>query len=95
MKDGVTLASSSKDRTVKFWNTETGDNVSTINLYNNKLQALCSLDDGNVAIATDNIIKIYNPATAELVKGLQGHTKTIQAMVNPLNTKKKSRLKNL
>jgi WD40 repeat protein len=81
MADGATLASTSKDRTVRFWDVETGETINSLNLYNNKLHAIAGLDDGTCAIAIDNMIKIYNPKTLELVKGLQGHTKTIQCMV--------------
>ena len=77
LNDGTTLASTSKDRSLKFWDLDTGEPISTVNLYNNKLQAVAGLDDGNVAVSVDNVIKIYNPKTGELVKGLQGHTKTI------------------
>lgn len=64
------MASASKDRTVKFWDMETGENTNTLNLYNNKLHGLAGLDDGNVAVAVDNQIRIYNPKTMELAKSL-------------------------
>ena len=76
------LVTSSKDRTVRIWDIETGDVMNTIPMYNQKIFSLVQLPgkNGLLAISSGNMIKFYNPVNSQFEKALQGHSKTIYTM---------------
>jgi WD40 repeat protein len=66
--------------TVKFWDPETHLCKSTTVIHDKNLNAICTMPDGSIAIAKDNVIKFYNYEKDEFEKALTGHTKTIFAL---------------
>lgn len=79
MNDG-TLVSASKDKTVRFWDTETHVCKGSLMLHDKNLHAIECMPNGNLAIAKDNLIRIYNPSKEEFEKNLTGHVKTIYCL---------------
>ncbi len=59
IKDG-TLASSSKDKTVRLWDTDKNEPIKAIAFHNKNLNSICTMPDGKMAVAVDNLIKFYN-----------------------------------
>lgn len=80
LNDG-TIVSSSKDRSLKFWNPDTLECKQTLPLYNKNLNALTPLPGGLLAVAVENIIKIYNPQQGDFDKSIAGHSKNILTML--------------
>lgn len=60
LKDG-TLVSTSKDKTVRFWDTETHLSKDVLQMKSKNLFATTTLPNGNLVVAEDTVIKIYNP----------------------------------
>ena len=76
IKDG-TLASSSKDKTVRLWDTDKHEPIKAIPFHNKNLNSICTMPDGKLAVAVDNLIKFYNLQKEEVDKNLTGHVKPI------------------
>ena len=72
--------SASKDKTVRFWDTDTHSCKSTLCLQDKNLNSVSCMPNGQLVIAKDNQIKFYNHLKEELdSKTLTGHNKTIYA----------------
>ena len=81
-----TLVTSSKDRTLKFWDMENFKLKYSKNLNTPELNAIETISsgplNGQLAIACDNLIKIFNPKSGEIEMTLPGHTKTINTLLS-------------
>ena len=80
LNDG-TIVSSSKDRSLKFWNPETLECRQTLPLFNRNLNALAPMPGGLLAVAVENIIKVYNLQQGDFEKSIAGHSKNILTML--------------
>src|SRR5207248_3347147 len=73
--DGRTLATASKDATVKLWNVSAGAAPMTLH-HPQRVNGVAFSPDGS-ALATaddDTLVRIWNPETGELVESLRGHS---------------------
>jgi WD40 repeat protein len=79
LPDG-TLCSSSKDKTVRTWDVEAHQPKEVIPFHNKNLNAMCTMPDGKLAVAVENLIKFYNVQKEEIEKTLTGHVKPIMCL---------------
>ena len=73
--DGFTVASGSADRSIKLWNTRTGELGHTLNSHLASVLCLTVLRDG-VALASgsaDWTVKVWCSATGQLYHTMSGH----------------------
>jgi WD40 repeat protein len=72
--DGTTLASGSLDKTIKVWNTKTGDSDSTLK-GDSGIMCVSFSPNSNILAAGDSgfNIRLYDLATGELKSTLSGH----------------------
>jgi WD40 repeat protein len=68
--DNNTLASSSRDRTVKLWNLATGDEMITLRGHRRRVRSVAfSTDSSTLASASDdNVVKLLRAASIEEVR---------------------------
>lgn len=59
LNDG-TLCSSSKDKGVRTWDVINHKAKDLIPFHNKNLNAICTMPDGKLAVAVENLIKFYN-----------------------------------
>ncbi|KAJ3141984.1 hypothetical protein HK100_004465 [Physocladia obscura] len=82
--DGKLIVSASKDKTIKVWNSTTGECVSTIFTDHKSWinQVAISDDDDVVASASsDMTVKVWRIATGECILTLVGHTDIVSSVV--------------
>ena len=76
--DSSLLASGSHDGTVRVWDVETGQALSTYEEHQGRVQAVVFLSNDSIASAgADKLIRIWQPITRETITELTGHTDTI------------------
>jgi WD40 repeat protein len=70
------LISVSNDRTIKFWNIQTGTCLRTIATgHGDNVIGVCKIDDNTIASSSDDsIIKLWNIQTGIEIRSLHGHT---------------------
>jgi TIR domain/WD domain, G-beta repeat len=87
--DGKTVVSSSDDKTVKVWNLETGELVSTFNgsyaqiLFPNVVLAAATSYNGQISVSgggDDKTVKVWNLETGELLRTFTGHNREVRGV---------------
>ncbi|UCG01633.1 MAG: serine hydrolase [Candidatus Heimdallarchaeota archaeon] len=80
--DSRILVSSSRDRTIKFWNTSTGDELrELVNHTDNVLDVAFSVDGKILASASkDETVKLWDTVTGILMNTLEGHEEVVQSV---------------
>ena len=77
--DGKTLASASADRSIKLWNTATGESLRTIEGHIDNVLAVAFSPDGKALASgsSDKTVRLWNAATGDEVGLLDGHTEAV------------------
>ncbi len=86
--EGKTLATGSKDKTIKIWDIKNGSKFETQRKHKGEIQALVFSADGKNLISgsADTAVKIWDPKTGRLLKTLDGHSGPVHALdVSPDN----------
>ena len=79
--DGTTLASASRDSTIKVWNLATKENIATLRHTHSILSVAFSPDGTTFALgAPDSTIKLWDIATKENIATLEGHTHRVRSV---------------
>jgi WD40 repeat protein/uncharacterized caspase-like protein/energy-coupling factor transporter ATP-binding protein EcfA2 len=80
--DGLFLASSSEDKTIKLWNLETGVLVKTLLGHQSRVTTILFRPDGGILASgsADKTIKLWAMPSGELVETLKGHTDEIATL---------------
>ncbi len=77
--DGKTLITPSKDRGVKFWNSQTGAPIAMVEGHTDGVNSLQFSKDGKSAVtgSHDQTAKVWDYATGTLKTNLHGHTSAV------------------
>ena len=77
--DGKTLASGSRDATIKIWNVATGQEIRTLKGHSDWVHSVAFTPDGKTLASgsSDKTIKIWNVATGEEIRTLKAHSDRI------------------
>lgn len=80
--DGTWIATASADRTVRIWDTATGETTATLLGHRGSVQALAVSTDGTrlASASADRTVRIWDPATGECTATLTGHTGQVQVV---------------
>ena len=81
--DGATLASGSRDKTVRLWDTETGELKRTLTGHTEDIVGVAFSPDG-VMLASgswDKTVRLWDTETGELKRTLTGHTDRVEGVV--------------
>ncbi|MBE9201855.1 AAA-like domain-containing protein [Nodularia sp. LEGE 06071] len=73
--DGKTLASASRDHTIKLWHRDTGQLISTLEGHGELVISVVFSPDGKILASAswDNTIKLWHRDTGQLISTLEGH----------------------
>ncbi|MCX7427696.1 MAG: SUMF1/EgtB/PvdO family nonheme iron enzyme [Planctomycetia bacterium] len=77
--DGRTLASGSKDRTIRLWDMNTGKNTATLNGHTHEVHSVAFSPDGKTLASgsQDATVRLWAVATGENTRTFKGHTRGI------------------
>ena len=80
--DGKTLASGSRDNTIKFWNVETRAEIHTLSGHTSSVESVSFSDDGKTLASGsyDKTIKLWNVETGAEIRTLSRHTGSVSSV---------------
>ena len=80
--DGTKLASGSKDKTVRLWDTNTGEELAILQKHTGWISALVFSPDGKTIASgsTDKTVNLWDTDTGELIVTFNGHLNGIVAL---------------
>ncbi|MDE0399854.1 MAG: WD40 repeat domain-containing protein [Candidatus Poribacteria bacterium] len=80
--DGTKLASGSKDKTVRLWDTDTNEELAILHKHTGWINALAFSSDGKILASgsTDKTVNLWNTDTGELIVTFTGHLNGIVAL---------------
>ena len=80
--DGTRLASGSKDKTVRLWDTDTNEELTILQKHTGWINALAFSSDGKrlASGSTDKTMNLWDTDTGELIATLTGHLNGIVAL---------------
>ena len=75
-------SSGSWDRTVRLWDTETGQLIHTLEGHTSRVNAIAFSPDGKQILSGshDNTVRLWNTESGQLIHTLEGHTNTVNAI---------------
>jgi WD40 repeat protein len=81
MKNSNRIITGSRDKTIKIWNIENGDCLTTLMGHSNMISSLILISDTKLASAGwDNLIKIWDLNTNKCIRTYKGHDKWVECL---------------
>ncbi|KAJ6039588.1 hypothetical protein N7444_008493 [Penicillium canescens] len=82
-QDGSRLASASSDKTVRIWDTATGQCTSTLEGHSDMVLLIAWSQGGSrlASASSDNTVRIWDPATGQCASSLEGHSNMVHSIV--------------
>ncbi|RNA02788.1 serine threonine kinase [Brachionus plicatilis] len=81
--DQNTIASGSKDKTIKIWNIRYSEYIKTLKGHTDCVRCLLSINQNTLASGSwDATIKIWNIQNSECIKTLTGHTNSVLCLLS-------------
>ncbi len=82
-QDGLTLASSGDDRTVKLWSFQTGQLLSSLSGHSKGVESIAISRDGQTVVSggIDGTVKLWDLKKGQLLRTLTGHKGGVTAVV--------------
>ena len=77
--DGTTLATGSRDDTVRLWNADTGTHLRTLSGHTDRINSVSFSPDGTTLAtgSSDRTIRLWNADTGTHLRTLSGHTGSV------------------
>ncbi|KAJ6020943.1 hypothetical protein N7540_006447 [Penicillium herquei] len=80
--DGQIIASGLEDKTIKLWETRTGQELQTLHGHSDCVQSVAFSPDGQLVASgsSDGSIKLWDSKTGQELRTLQGHSEWVQSV---------------
>ena len=77
--DGRTLASGSRDGTIRLWNVVTGETIATLEGYTSWVRSVAYSPGGTMLASgsVDGTVRLWDVSTGETIATLEGHTEPV------------------
>ena len=77
--DGKTLASGSRDKTIKLWDAHGGETLRTLEGHTSLVRSVAFAPDGQTLASSsiDETIKLWDARSGEVLRTLEGHTDSV------------------
>ncbi|NEP29186.1 tetratricopeptide repeat protein, partial [Moorena sp. SIO3I6] len=81
-RDGKQILSGSNDRTVRLWDTESGQLIHTLQGHTRAVSNIAFSPDGKQIVSSswDKTVRLWDTETGQLIHPLQGHTSYVDAI---------------
>lgn len=80
--DGKRIASAGADKTIKIWDTSTGDKLLTIPAHSKSIRTVAFSPDGQIlaSASADKTIKLWDAETGRVLRTLTGHSDEVRSV---------------
>ena len=80
--DGKTIATGSKDKTIKLWEATTGNEIRTLAGHSSQVNDIRFTSDGKLMLSADwdHTVKVWDIYTGKIITDFKGHEHTVSSV---------------